>query len=111
MNPSNNNTPINQISDIGLASFLLSKGHELIDIIGRGGRRHFVFKRSPRIRRDSICYLNRAPGSAVPARDYYENLRTLKASITDDNISVWRNDERPGRRGKTLFENRSEGNQ
>ena len=98
MHLSNDNTPLNQISDIGLASFLLSRGHELVNVISRGGCRHFIFQRKLSLKQDSLHYFNRSPDSAVVARDFYENLRTLKASITDDNISVWRSDEQPGKR-------------
>lgn len=81
----------NRISDVALASFLLCKGHELLDVEDRGSfRKFFVFKQTLEIKADSLRFYNKSKDSAVIARDFWETLRALKASVADSNRSVWR---------------------
>lgn len=90
------NQPFNKISDFALASFLLCKGHELVNIEDSGSfRKFFIFKKNLRVKMDSLRFYNRSKDSLVIARDFWENLRALKASVSDSNASVWRG-PRPG---------------
>jgi len=78
-------TPLYRTRDLGLASYLLCKGHnykaEVVD-----GSVWFAFEGASRL--DKKAYFG--GGARVVARDYYQSLVTLKAVV------YWRTDEAGG---------------
>jgi hypothetical protein len=64
------------VTDIGLAGYLVTRGFPLLRLDGRPGRRVFRFPSDA----GDECKGYFA-GAVVPAREYAENLRNLKAQI------------------------------
>jgi hypothetical protein len=66
-----------QTTDLGLAAFLLSRGHALlrVDTVGAGRR---VFSFPAEVRNETQAFYQNA---AVPARTFANALRDLKALI------------------------------
>ncbi len=66
-----------QTSDLGLAAFLVSRGHALLDVGTVGGGRK-VFHFAPEVHEEAKGFYQNAP---VPARAFANALRDLKALI------------------------------
>ena len=67
-------------SDIGLTSFLICKGHKLLNSTKEGGSRRvtFHFPPSSSLEETIALYINRGE---VIARDFLHTLRDLKGTI------------------------------
>jgi hypothetical protein len=68
-----------QTTDLGLAAYLVARGHALLGVQGEnGGRRVFLFP--PEAREEASGFY---AGGTVPARQYANAVRDLKALIRD----------------------------
>ena len=66
------------ITDLALATFLSSRGHELLSIFRDGSRSKFLFAATPDLESDELLFYNRQ--GRVEPLFFVELLRSLKAA-------------------------------